>query len=69
MGLSDELAYGPAADVAAQIRRGKLSPVEAVDAFIERIEERKPSINAIIHGGFDEARRAAELPSGRRERG
>ena len=59
MGLADELAYTPAADVAARVRRRELSPVEAVDAVIERIESRNPSINAIVHGAFDEAREAA----------
>ena len=59
MGLADELAYAPAADVAARVRRHELSPVEAVDAVIERIEARNPSINAIIHEGFDDARQAA----------
>ena len=41
--LSDELAYLPAADLAARIRRRDLSPVEVIDAFIQRIEARNPS--------------------------
>jgi amidase len=35
---SDELAYAPAHELAARIRRRDLSPVEVVDAFIARIE-------------------------------
>jgi len=46
MPLSDELAYVTAADLARRIRRHELSPVEVVDAFIGRIEERNPSLNA-----------------------
>jgi amidase/aspartyl-tRNA(Asn)/glutamyl-tRNA(Gln) amidotransferase subunit A len=61
--LSDELAYTTAADLATQIRRRDLSPVELVDAAIDRIETRNPSLNAFVYLGFDDARanaRAAE---------
>ena len=37
MALSDELAYVTAAELAIRIRRRQLSPVEVVDACIERI--------------------------------
>jgi amidase/aspartyl-tRNA(Asn)/glutamyl-tRNA(Gln) amidotransferase subunit A len=40
MALTDELAYTTATELAARIRRRELSPVEVVDAFIERIEAR-----------------------------
>ena len=36
--MSDELAYAPATDLAARIRRRDLSPVELMDAVITRIE-------------------------------
>jgi amidase len=58
-----ELAYLSVAELAARIRRRELSPVEAVDACIERIEARNPSLNAVVYFGFDDAReraRAAE---------
>ena len=42
MSLSDELAYVSATELALRIRRHQLSPVEIVDAFIERIEQRNP---------------------------
>ena len=42
MALSDDLAYTSAADLALRIRRRELSPVEVVDAFIDRIETRNP---------------------------
>ena len=60
MALADELAYMTATDMAARIRRRQLSPVEIVDAVIERIEERNPSLNAFIFKGYDDARQRAE---------
>jgi amidase/aspartyl-tRNA(Asn)/glutamyl-tRNA(Gln) amidotransferase subunit A len=56
----DELAYMSAAEMAERIRRRRLSPVEAVDACIARIERRNPSLNAFIFQGFDDARREAK---------
>ncbi len=60
MALADELAYMTATEMAALIRRRQLSPVEVVDAVIERIEERNPSLNAFIFKGYDDARQRAE---------
>ena len=57
--LSDELAYVSAHDLAARIRRRDLSPVEVVDAFIQRIEARNPSLNAFVYTDFDGARKTA----------
>lgn len=59
MSLGDELAYRSASELAFRIRRRDLSPVEVVDAFIERIERRNPSLNAFVYVAFDEARRRA----------
>ena len=55
--LPDELAYLSAQELATRIRRRELSPVEVVDAFIDRIEVRNPSLNALVYLGFDDARR------------
>ena len=67
--LADELAYVPAHELAARIRRRDLSPVEVVEAFIRRIEARNPSLNAFVYLDFDGARtRAKEAerrPNGR----
>ena len=60
MPLADELAYMTATEMAARIRRRQLSPVEIVDAVIERIEERNPSLNAFVFKGYDDARKRAE---------
>jgi amidase len=59
MSLSDEIAYVTATDLAGAIRRRELSPVEVMDAVIERIEARNPSLNAFVFTAFDEARQRA----------
>jgi amidase len=55
----DELAYMGAAELAGRIRARELSPVEVVDAAIERIEARNERLNAFVYLGFEDARRAA----------
>jgi amidase len=63
MELPEEIAYATATDLAARIRRRDLSPVELMDAVLARIEQRNPSLNALVFTAFDEAReqaRAAE---------
>ena len=60
MGLSDELAYLDATEIALRIRRRQLSPVDVVAAFIARIEARNPTINAFVYRGFEEARAKAK---------
>ena len=66
MTLADELGLASAAELALQIRRRELSPVEVVDACIARIEARNPSLNALVFYGFDDARaRARRRPSRR----
>ncbi|WP_271524146.1 amidase family protein [Bradyrhizobium sp. CCBAU 53380] len=57
---SDEFAYLTAHELAARIRRRDLSPVEVVDAFIQRIEARNPSLNALVYLDFDGARMRAK---------
>lgn len=52
-----------ATQMAASVRDGDVSPVELVEACVDRIEQRNPSLNAFVYKGFDEAReraRAAE---------
>ncbi len=49
-----------ATTLAARIRRKELSPVEAVDSAIARIEAHNAKINALIIFGFDDARKAAK---------
>jgi aspartyl-tRNA(Asn)/glutamyl-tRNA(Gln) amidotransferase subunit A len=56
---SDELCWLTATDLAALIRRKKVSPVEVVDAVLDRIERVNPALNAYVTVTVDEARRAA----------
>jgi amidase/aspartyl-tRNA(Asn)/glutamyl-tRNA(Gln) amidotransferase subunit A len=56
----DDYAYKSAADLASLVKRRELSPIELIDTAIARIEARNPSLNAIIHYGFDDARREAK---------
>ena len=54
-----DLAYMGAAEMAGRIRRRELSPVEVMEATIARIEQRNPSLNALIFLDFDGARKEA----------
>jgi amidase len=49
-----------AVGLAEAIRRGELSPVEAVEAAARRIEAINPVVNAVIHERFERARDEAE---------
>jgi Asp-tRNA(Asn)/Glu-tRNA(Gln) amidotransferase A subunit family amidase len=44
--IDNDLCFLPATELAARIRRRDLSPVEVVKAYLGRIENRNPSINA-----------------------
>ncbi len=46
--------------LAELIRRGYVSPVELLDVAVERIEQRNPALNAVIHRMYDRARRDLE---------
>ncbi|MCP5026968.1 MAG: amidase [Actinomycetia bacterium] len=55
-----------ALDATAQadlVRNGEASPLELVDAAIERIERLNPAINAVIHSDHERARAAAQSPN------
>ncbi|CAN5862382.1 amidase [soil metagenome] len=53
---SQDVAYRSASDLASTIACGELSPVEVVEATIDRIEARNPTLNAIVYKGYDDAR-------------
>jgi amidase len=55
----DDLAYKSATDIAGAIKERKISPREVLEYFIERIEKRNPTLNAIVFKGYDDARKAA----------
>ena len=61
--MSESICYADATELAKRIRARETSPVEAVGAFLERIEAVNPKINAIVtlaDGVMDRARGAEE---------
>ena len=44
------------------VAKGEVSPAELVEAAIERIERHNPTLNAVVHKAYDEARAAAKGP-------
>jgi amidase len=55
-----------ATGLAHLVRRKEVSPLELVDAAIERIERHNPTLNAVVYKAYDEARTTAKgkLPDG-----
>jgi amidase len=64
--MSDDLSRLDATAQADLVRTGEASPLELVDAAIDRIEAGNGALNAVIHKLYDEGREAAsgELPDG-----
>lgn len=58
--VNESLCYLPVTEMASRIRRGDLSPVDLVDAHIERIETRNDDLNAFITLLTEEAREEAK---------
>ena len=56
---SDDLCYMPAAEMAGAIREKRLSPVDAVEAVLSRIEQLNPRFNAYCTVTANAARAAA----------
>jgi amidase len=46
----------------ALVKKGEVTPLELVDAAIERIERHNPAINAVVHKAYDDARAEAQGP-------
>ncbi len=61
--MTQELSHLDATAQAELVARGELSPIELVEAAIERIERVNPKLNAVIHPLFDKARAAATSPA------
>jgi aspartyl-tRNA(Asn)/glutamyl-tRNA(Gln) amidotransferase subunit A len=64
-----ELCFLPATGLAAAIRRKEVSPVEVVDAVLDRIAGVNPSLNALVTVTEDAARTAAREIEARLVRG
>jgi len=65
--MTDDLSHLDATAQAELVRSGQASPLELVDAAIERIERVNPELNAVITPLFDTARAQAtsdRLPDG-----
>ena len=60
-----ELAYLTATDALAAMRSTALSPVEYLEALIERIEGLEPTLNAVADRRYDEARVEAKAAANR----
>lgn len=55
----EELLTVSGMELGRRIKSGEITPMEAVEAHIQRIEAVNPTINAVIHTTYDEARRQA----------
>ncbi len=65
--LADETQWMDATDQAALVARGDATPLEMLEAAIERIERIDPVLNAVVIRWFDHAREtaaSADLPDG-----
>lgn len=58
--MNDLLLQMSAAEIARKIREGALSPVEVVEAHIQRIQAVNPAINAVVTPLFEQARAEAQ---------
>jgi aspartyl-tRNA(Asn)/glutamyl-tRNA(Gln) amidotransferase subunit A len=58
--MSDEIVWMSAAELLEAYKRKELSPVEALDAFISRIETVNPGLNAFVTLALEPAREGAK---------
>lgn len=61
--MKESLAHLDATAQAELVARKEVSPLELVEAAIERIERVNPRLNAVIHPLFEKARDAARSPA------
>lgn len=54
-----EVAYSSATALAAAIARREVSPVEVMEDTLRLVDEREPSLNALVFRGFEEALESA----------
>ena len=65
--FADETQWMDATEQAALVARGNATPLELLDAAINRIERLDPALNAVVIRWFDHAREVAasiDLPTG-----
>ena len=63
--MTDDLHYLSATEALARFRARELSPVELLEAVIARAEEVEPTVNALCHTFYDEAREQARAAEAR----
>ena len=65
MSFADYASYD-GLGLAELVRKKELTPLEVLDAAIERIERHNPTLNAVVYKAYDEARETANgaLPEG-----
>ncbi|MHA2357048.1 MAG: amidase family protein, partial [Candidatus Thorarchaeota archaeon] len=56
----DKIIYASATELAQAIRNGDISSREVIDAYLQRIEEVNPKINAVVQLVSKEARAQAK---------
>lgn len=64
--MIQDYADADAVEMARRVRQGEVTPLELTEAAIASIEKVNPSLNAVVHRMYDDARRAASgaLPDG-----
>lgn len=60
MSFLDEYADYDGVGLADLVRRGEVTPLELVEAAIDRIERNNPTLNAVVYRAYDQARDAAK---------
>lgn len=65
MSSMEELAWLDAMALAGLVREGEVTPLELVEAAIERCERLNPQLNAVVTPMYDLARAAAQGPLGK----
>ena len=55
----NDLCYESTVSLARRIRVGEVSPLQAVDAYLERIEHVNPHVHSYLHVAADRALQAA----------
>jgi Asp-tRNA(Asn)/Glu-tRNA(Gln) amidotransferase A subunit family amidase len=58
---TDKIIYGTIAELTAGIREKRLSPVEVVEAHLDRIAVLQPKLNAFVHLDAEDARKQARV--------
>ncbi len=57
--MSLDLPYLSAVELLAALRSGDLSAIEALDALVQRVEDRDPEINAVVTRDYEQAQATA----------